>query len=303
VMDYHKPVLLEESINGLNIKPGGIYIDLTFGGGGHSLGILEKLGKKGKLLAFDQDKDASLNIIKDPRFTFINANFRFLKNFLRFYKVEKIDGVLGDLGISSHQIDIPERGFSFMKDAALDMRMNIGVSNSASDIINKYDESDLIRIFREYGELPNSRMVVRKILNMREIRKIERTRELADGLSSLFPHHNRNKALAQVFQALRIEVNREMEVLKDLLKQLPGLINIEGRLVFLTYHSVEDRIVKNFLRTGNVEGMLNKDFYGNILVPFRLINKNAMIPSEMEVRDNPRARSAKLRIAEKLNHD
>ena len=302
-MDYHRPVLLEESINGLNIKPGGIYVDLTFGGGGHSIGILEKLGKKGKLLAFDQDKDASQNIIKDPRFNFINANFRFLRNFLRFYKIEKIDGVLADLGISSHQIDIPERGFSFMRDASLDMRMNKGVSKSAADIINSYDEIDLMKIFREYGELPNSKLIVRRIMDMRGIRKIEGTHELADGLSSLFPHQNRNKALAQVFQALRIEVNRELDALKDLLKQLPGLINIGGRLVFLTYHSVEDRIVKNFLRTGNVEGLLHKDFYGNKLVPFRLINKNTIVPSEKEVRENPRARSAKLRIAEKLNHD
>ncbi len=302
-MNYHKPVLLEESIKGLNIKPGGIYIDLTYGGGGHSLGILEKLGKGGILLAFDQDKDAGQNIIKDSRFTFINANFRFLRNFLRFYKIAKIDGVLADLGISSHQIDVPERGFSFMKDAALDMRMNTGIGISAADIINNYDENALLRLFREYGELPNSRKIVNRILNMRGTRKIESTVELADGISSLLPGQNKNKVLAQVFQALRMEVNRELEALKDLLNQLPGLINVGGRLVFLTYHSVEDRIVKNFLKTGNVEGMLNKDFYGNISVPFRLINKNALVPNEKEIKENPRARSARLRIAEKCNHD
>lgn len=301
-MNYHKAVLLEESINGLNIKPGGIYVDLTFGGGGHSLGILEKLGKRGRLLAFDQDEEACQNIIKDPRFTFINANFRFLENFLRFYAIEKIDGVIADLGVSSHQLDVSERGFSFMKDAYLDMRMNKGLSNSAADVINNYDGNDLIRIFREYGELTNSKLIVRRIMDMRQTKNIEKTNELAEGLSSLFPFKNKNKSLAKVFQALRIEVNGEMEALKVLLKQLPGLIHSEGRLVFLTYHSLEDRIIKNFLRTGNVEGILNKDFYGNISVPFRLINKNALVPSEKEVSENPRARSAKLRIAEIMNN-
>lgn len=298
-MKYHKPVLLEESINGLNIKPGGIYVDLTFGGGGHTLGILEKLGKKGRLLAFDQDKDASQNIIKDSRLTFINSNFRFLRNFLRYYKIEKIDGALADLGLSSHQIDIPERGFSFMTDAPLDMRMNTGSSLTAAEVINGYNENELLQLFREFGEVSNSKAIVNRILIMRENKKIERTLELAEGISSLLPRNAKNKVLAQIFQALRIEVNGELEALKDLLNQLAGLLNQGGRLVFLTYHSVEDRIVKNFFKTGNIEGLLDKDFYGNTSVPFILINKNVLVASGEELNDNPRARSARLRIAEK----
>jgi 16S rRNA (cytosine1402-N4)-methyltransferase len=301
-MTYHKPVLLEESVNGLNIKPGGIYVDLTFGGGGHTLGILGKLGKKGKLLAFDQDRDASQNIIKDSRFTFINANFRYLRNFLRYYKVKKIDGALADLGISSHQIDIPERGFSFMRDAALDMRMNVGCTLSAANVINGYDEKELLSLFREYGELPNSKAIVNRILVLRETKKIERTLELVEGVSSLLPRPNRNKVLAQIFQALRMEVNGELDALKDVLKQLPGLLNVGGRIVFLTYHSIEDRIVKNFFKTGNIDGKLNKDFFGNISFPFKLINKNGLVASESEINENPRARSARLRIAEKLDY-
>jgi 16S rRNA (cytosine1402-N4)-methyltransferase len=298
-MVYHKPVLLDESVNGLNIRSGGIYVDLTFGGGGHALRILDKLGKKGKLLAFDQDRDAGQNIIKDSRFTFINSSFRFLRNFLKYYGIEKIDGSLADLGISSHQVDIPERGFSFMKDGILDMRMNQGCRQTAADILNNYDKDELKRIFRLYGDLKNAWAIASRIENMRKEQKILRTHELVDGLSALLPRLNRNKVLAQIFQALRIEVNDEIGSLKDLLLQLPVLINPGGRVVFLTYHSAEDRLVKNLLKTGNIEGRVDKDFFGNVNVPFSLINKNVIVPSEQEINNNPRARSARLRIAEK----
>lgn len=294
------PVLLEESINGLNIRPDGIYVDLTFGGGGHSLRILDKLGKKGKLLAFDQDRDAGQNIIDDSRFTFIHSSFRFLRNFLRYSGIEKIDGSIADLGISSHQVDTPERGFSFMKDAVLDMRMNKGCRQTASDILNNYVEDDLKRIFRLYGDLKNAGAIASRIVKMRKEHEIRRVPELVNGLSALLPARNHNKVLAQIFQALRIEVNDEIGSLKDLLLQLPGLLNPGSRVVFLTYHSVEDRLVKNFLKTGNPEGNVNKDFFGNVNAPFRLVNKNIIVPSEEEINHNPRSRSARLRIAEKI---
>ncbi len=299
-MIYHKPVLLEESIKGLNIKPNGKYVDLTFGGGGHAFGILKELGINGKLLAFDQDKDAAQNMIPDSRLTFIHSNFRFLRNFLRFYKIEKIDGVLADLGISSHQIDVPERGFSFMKDAFLDMRMNAGAGYSAADVLNTYDENELVRVFRNYGQLANAKSIAARIIAVRKENKIERTLELVDILNALIPRRIQNKTLAQIFQALRIEVNDEVGALKDLLKQLPELMAHEGRLVFLTYHSIEDRMVKNFLKTGNIEGKLHKDFFGNTSVPFTLIQKSSIVPSDNEVIGNPRARSARLRIGEKI---
>ena len=301
-MTYHRPVLLEESINGLIIKPEGIYVDLTFGGGGHSQGILDKLGKKGKLIAFDQDMDASQNIIDDQRFTFINSNFRFLRNFLRYYKINKIDGIIGDLGISSHQIDIPERGFSFMKDAILDMRMNRGSSSSAADVLNSYTLLKLTRVFREYGELPNSHAIARRVLVMRENKSIERTSELVEGLSSLIPPHVRNKEFAKIFQALRIEVNGEIDALKEVLVQIPDLLVTGGRVVFLTYHSLEDRLVKIFFKTGNIAGVADEDFFGNVSAPFKLINKSGIVPSKEEINENPRARSARLRIAEKTDY-
>lgn len=301
-MIYHTPVLLEESVTGLDIKPDGIYVDLTFGGGGHAAGVLKKLGKKGRLLAFDQDMDANQNTISDKRFTFIKSNFRFLKNFLRYYKIEKIDGLLADLGISSHQIDMAERGFSFMKDADLDMRMNQGSNIRAYDIINDYSEEELTRVFREYGELPNAKALAGKVMFMRNKSKIKTTGELAEGLSSLLPFQKRNKSLAQVFQSLRIEVNGEIEALKELLLQLPGFFLPGGRAVFITYHSLEDRMVKNFFKTGDLAGAVDTDFYGNVSAPFRLLNKSGTVPSEEEINKNPRARSARLRIAEKTDY-
>ncbi len=299
-MIYHKPVLLEESINGLNIKPEGIFVDLTFGGGGHASGILEKLGKRGKLLVFDQDKDALQNAGDDSRMVFINSNFRYLRNFLRLYKIKKVDGVMADLGISSHQVDIAERGFSFMKDAKLDMRMNSGALISAADVLNTYEEQELIRVFKFYGELSNAVLLSRAILKIREGSEIQSISQFVKDISHLLPRHQENRELAKIFQALRIEVNDELGALKEVLPQISGFLNPGGRMVFLTYHSLEDRLVKNFMKTGNVEGRLEKDFYGNIQAPLKVLNKNGTEPSEEEIRTNPRSRSARLRIAEKI---
>jgi 16S rRNA (cytosine1402-N4)-methyltransferase len=299
-MIYHKPVLLEESINGLNIKPEGIFIDLTFGGGGHSSGILKKLGKNGKLLAFDQDLDARENLKEDSHLIFINSNFRYLRNFLRYYEIEKVDGVLADLGISSHQIDTAARGFSFMKEASLDMRMNPGALVSAADVLNTYDEQDLTRVFREYGELNNAHTLSRAIVKLRSKAAIQSISDFTESISQFLPRQKENRELARIFQALRIEVNDEMGALKEVLPQIESFLNPGGRMVFLTYHSLEDRLVKNFMKTGNLDGVLEKDFYGNIITPFKILNKNGTEPSEKEILDNPRARSARLRIAEKL---
>jgi len=299
-MIYHKPVLLEESINGLNIKPEGIFVDLTFGGGGHALGILEKLGNKGKLLAFDQDTDARKNIIDDRRLTFINSNFRYLRNFLRYYAIEKIDGVMADLGISSHQIDTAERGFSFMKDAKLDMRMNPGILASAADILNSYDEEELIRVFRQYGELNNAPALSREIVKLREASEILSISQFTNGIMHLLPRQKENRELAKIFQALRIEVNDELGALKEVLNQVNDFLKPGGRMVFITYHSLEDRLVKNYMKSGKLDGILEKDFYGNIITPFKILNKNGTEPSEEEIRENPRARSARLRVAEKI---
>jgi 16S rRNA (cytosine1402-N4)-methyltransferase len=299
-MIYHEPVLLNESINGLNIRPEGIYVDLTYGGGGHSGGILEKLGKKGMLLAFDQDQDACLNKINDPRLTLINANFRFLRNFLKYHGIEQIHGVIGDLGISSHQVDMAERGFSFMKDGVLDMRMNKGLLKTAADVVNEYDADGLMEVFIRFGELRNAKSIVSGIIEMRKKKRIGSTMDLVDGLSGLLPFRNRNKMLAQIFQSLRMEVNDESGSLKEMLGQLTELVVGGGRLVFLCYHSIEDRLVKNFMKTGNTEGLLERDFFGRSKVPFRMINRNIIVPSEEEIRSNPRARSARLRIAERL---
>jgi 16S rRNA (cytosine1402-N4)-methyltransferase len=299
-MIYHKPVLLEESIKGLNIKPEGIFVDLTFGGGGHAFGILKELGKKGRLLAFDQDTDARQNVKKDSRFIFINSNFRYLRNFLRYYAIEKIDGVMADLGISSHQIDTAERGFSFMKDAKLDMRMNSGILASAADVLNHYDEAELTRVFRLYGELSNAAALSRAIVKLRKESEIQTIPQFIKGISHVLPRQKENSELARIFQALRIEVNDELGALKEVLPQINDFLNPGGRMVFLTYHSLEDRLVKNFMKSGNLDGILEKDFYGNVNTPFKIINKNGTEPSEKEIQDNPRARSARLRIAEKL---
>lgn len=298
-MTYHKSVLLEESVNGLNIKPGGIYADLTFGGGGHSLKILERLGKKGQLLAFDQDPDAQNNIMPDPRFTFIHSNFRYFRNFLRFYKIEMLDGILADLGISSHQIDIAERGFTYLKETSLDMRMNRLSGKTAADVLNNYGEADLIRVFREYGDFRRSGELARIILKRRQIKPFFETQDFIQSINKLLPANQKNKFLSIIFQSLRIEVNDEMAALKDMLSQSIEYLKSGGRLVVLTYHSVEDRLVKNYIRSGNAEGMIEKDFYGHVETPFISINKSVIIPSDDEIRENPRARSAKLRIAEK----
>ena len=299
-MIYHKPVLLEESIKGLNIKPEGIFVDLTFGGGGHASGILQMLGKKGKLLAFDQDIDARQNIKDDSRLIFINSNFRYLRNFLRYYEIENIEGVIADLGISSHQIDTIDRGFSFMKDANLDMRMNPGMLISAADVLNHYEEEELIRVFKQYGELSNSSALSRTIIKLRSKSEIHSISRFIEGISHLLPRQKENRELAKIFQALRIEVNDEIGALKEVLPQIMEFLCPAGRMVILTYHSLEDRLVKNFMKTGNLNGEVEKDFYGNRLTPFRIINRNGTEPSEEEIRDNPRARSARLRIAEKL---
>ncbi len=298
-MGYHKPVLLHESIDGLFIKPKGIYVDLTFGGGGHSLEVLTKLGKNGRLVVFDQDQDASANVPDDKRITFVGANFRYLKHFLRYHAIDKVDGILADLGISSHQIDIPERGFSFKSETALDMRMDVRSRRSASQILNESSREELIRIFRSYGELKNAGALATAIGNVRQERNIESTGDLEEALRRFIPKHKPSKFLARVYQALRIEVNREMEALGEMLMQTAGCLNKGGRFVVITYHSIEDRLVKNYMRSGNLEGTIEKDFYGNVQSPWKLINRNVITPSEEEIGENSRARSAKLRIAER----
>ncbi len=298
-MGYHKPVLLHESIDGLFIKPKGIYVDLTFGGGGHSLEVLTKLGKNGRLVVFDQDQDASANVPDDKRITFVGANFRYLKHFLRYHAIDKVDGILADLGISSHQIDIPERGFSFKSETALDMRMDVRSRRSASQILNESSREELIRIFRSYGELKNAGALATAIVNVRQERSIESTGDLEEALRRFIPKHKPSKFLARVYQALRIEVNREMEALGEMLMQTAGCLNKGGRFVVITYHSIEDRLVKNYMRSGNLEGTIEKDFYGNVQSPWKLINRNVITPSEEEIGENNRARSAKLRIAER----
>ena len=295
---YHQPVLLEESIDGLQIKPEGVYVDATYGGGGHSKKILEKLGN-GKLIAFDQDKDAQGHIMDDARLIFIQHNFRYMKNFLKYLGYEQVDGVLADLGVSSHHLDAPERGFSFRFDAPLDMRMDQRAPLRAVDVINQYNPSRLQEIFREYGELRKTRSIVDAIVEAREQQYIESTFQLTAILESQTPVKYRNKFLARIFQALRIEVNREVEYLKFFLEQSNEILKKRGRLAVISYHSVEDRVVKNFMRTGNFEGELTKDFYGHEQTPLRVINKKVIAPSYREIQRNNRARSAKLRIAEK----
>ena len=294
---YHTPALLNETIDGLDIKPDGIYVDVTFGGGGHSLEILTRLGKKGKLVGFDQDEDAIKNVIKDPRFIFVRSNFRYLKNFLRYHNIEKVDGILADLGVSSHHFDEAERGFSFRFDGVLDMRMNTKSPLSAAVLLNTYSEEQLANVFYLYGELRNSRKIAKMIV---EARAQKPFRMIFPFIELLKPHIGREtekKDMARIFQALRIEVNKEMDVLKSLLEQSLEVLNPEGRLVVLTYHSLEDRLVKNFIRSGNFEGKIEKDFFGNVLAPLKAVNTKVIIAGEEEVERNPRARSAKLRIA------
>lgn len=299
-MRYHIPVLAIESIEELNITPGGVYVDLTFGGGGHSRAILSKLNKKGRLLAFDQDMDAEVNSINDPRFTFIHSNFRFMKNFLKYYRIEKVNGIMADLGISSYQVDNPSRGFTYMADTNLDMRMNKDSGMTASDVLNTYSESELCRVFKEYGEVNNYKKLTNLILNMRSSNTIVKTNEFISGISTFLPPKNSYNMLAKIFQALRIEVNDEIGALKEMLLQLPEHLVTGGRVIILTYHSLEDRLVKNFFKSGNFQGILDKDFYGNVITPLRPLYSKVITPSREEVMENKRSRSAKLRIAEKL---
>ena len=297
-MEYHNPVLLKETVDGLNIKPGGVYVDVTFGGGGHSAEILRRLGPDGKLFAFDQDEDALANALPDERFTLINENFRFIKRFLRFYGVKGVDGILADLGVSSHQFDVAERGFSTRFDAELDMRMSQKNDLSAYRVVNEYDDANLRRVFWDYGELKNAPALSRTIIEAREKYPIKTTDELKLILAKYLPEKVRNKVLAQIYQAIRIEVNQEMDVLKEFLEQSLEILNPEGRLSVISYHSLEDRLVKRFIKNGMFEGEPERDFFGNFSVPFKTIGK-LVVPSDEEIKSNNRARSAKLRIAEK----
>jgi 16S rRNA (cytosine1402-N4)-methyltransferase len=300
-MGYHRPVLLNESIDGLNIQPKGIYVDLTFGGGGHSREVLKKLGKHGRLIVFDQDQDAEANVPDDKRIVFIGANFRYLKHYLRYQAIEKVDGILADLGISSHQIDRPERGFSFKSASALDMRMDVRSRQAAAQVLNEYSVADLTRLLREYGELRNAGALASAVEKVREEKPLETTGDLEQALQAFIPKSHPSKFLARVYQALRIEVNKEVEALGEMLLQTAGVMRPGGRLVVITYHSIEDRLVKNYMRSGNLEGNVSKDFYGNIESPWRVITRSVITPSPEEIEENNRARSAKLRIAERMN--
>ncbi len=296
---YHIPALLSQSIEGLAIKPGGVYVDATYGGGGHSKKIFEKL-TSGNLLAFDQDIDAKRNLIISKRFFFANHNFRFLTNFLSYYGFSKVDGILADLGVSFHHFDESGRGFSFRSDGPLDMRMNTRAKCTASTIVNSYSLDNLASLFREYGEVANAGKLSQKIVENRKHEGITTINQFIDCIKDCIPHKNENKYLAKVFQALRIEVNQEMEALKELLLQIPGILNTGGRLVAISYHSLEDKLVKNFIKTGSFGNIVTRDIYGNTSCPFKPINKKVIIPDEEEIRANKRARSAKLRIAERI---
>ena len=299
-MEYHSPVLLKETVKGLDIKEDGVYVDVTFGGGGHSREILASLGPNGRLIAFDQDKDALLNIIDDSRFLLINENFRFMQQFLRFHGIKSVDGILADFGVSSHQFDKPERGFSIRFDALLDMRMNQEDVLSAHSLINSYDEEALRQLFWQYGELRTAAALAKSIVKGRELAPIDTTFDLKTILKKHLPKGRENKILAQVYQAIRIEVNQEIEVLKAFLLQTPSLLKTNGRLSVISYHSLEDRLVKRFIRNGLFEGEPKKDFFGNFEVPLKKVG-NLIIPSLAEIKINNRARSAKLRIAKKVN--
>ncbi|MBE7441110.1 MAG: 16S rRNA (cytosine(1402)-N(4))-methyltransferase RsmH [Flavobacteriales bacterium] len=300
-MSYHNPVMLNESVDGLDIKKDGIYVDVTYGGGGHSKEILKRLGDKGRLIAFDQDADVEANVVKDERLVLVPQNFRYLKNYLKMYGIQQIDGLLADLGVSSHQFDVGERGFSIRFDGPLDMRMSKSNLVTAAKIVNEYSEEDLVRLFREYGEINNAKKLVFEIVSKRMGSKFKTTTDLIEVAEKLVPGKMKNKYLAQVFQALRIEVNSELDVLKDLLMQSKEVIKPSGRLVVITYHSLEDRLVKNFLKNGSFSGELEKDFFGNQLVDFKLITRKPVTPSNEELQLNNRARSAKLRIAERVD--
>ena len=297
-MEYHNPVLLQASVDGLNIKPDGIYVDVTFGGGGHSKEILKRLGPNGKLFAFDQEEDALANSLPDEKFKLINENFRFIKRFLRFYGVKSVDGILADLGVSSHQFDVPERGFSTRFDADLDMRMSQKNDLNAYRVVNEYDEANLRRVFLDYGELKNAPALAKTIIEAREEQLIKTTDELKAVLARYLPERVRNKILAQIYQAIRIEVNQEMDVLKEFLEQSLEVLNPGGRLSVISYHSLEDRLVKRFMKNGMFEGEPERDFFGNFSVPFKTVGK-LIVPDNIEIKENNRARSAKLRIAEK----
>lgn len=299
-MPYHIPALLTETVDGLNVKPDGVYVDVTFGGGGHSREIMRRLGKKGKLVSFDQDLDAYANRIDDPRFVFVRSNFRYLKNFLRYHGIEKVDGVLADLGVSFHHFDVASRGFSFRMDGELDMRMNVKASQKASDVLNEYSEEDLTRIFRVYGELTQPQKMARTVVRAREEKPFVMVQDLLLVAEKLIAKERAKKELACVFQALRIEVNKEMEALKQMLTQTSEVLKVGGRLSVLSYHSLEDRLVKNFMKTGNFDGKIEKDFYGNVIAPLKMTSNKVIVPSAEEVERNPRSRSAKLRVAEKL---
>ncbi|MBB1538150.1 MAG: 16S rRNA (cytosine(1402)-N(4))-methyltransferase RsmH [Prevotella sp.] len=318
VETYHVPVLLKESVNGLHIKPNGIYVDVTFGGGGHSREILSRLGADGHLFSFDQDADAENNIfedsgdakdcsneqkgkrfVDDSRFTFVRSNFRFLKNWMQYYGIEQIDGLLGDLGVSSHHFDDESRGFSFRFDAPLDMRMNKRAGKTAADIVNEYDEEQLANLFYIYGELKNSRRIASTLTNARRQKPIATTSDFISAVEPLFKREREKKDMAKLFQALRIEVNHEMTALKEMLMAATDVMKPGGRLSIITYHSLEDRIVKNIMKTGNIEGKVEQDFFGHIDSPYKLINNKVIVPSEEEQSQNPRSRSAKLRIAER----
>ena len=301
---YHIPVLLKESVDGLNIKPDGIYVDVTFGGGGHSKEILSRLGAKGHLYSFDQDADAEQNVkahglADDPRFTFVRSNFRYLKNWMRYHEVDHVDGLLADLGVSSHHFDDESRGFSFRFDAPLDMRMNKRASQTAADLLNHAEETKLADIFYIYGELKNARRLAAAITKRRSEKAILTTQELIEVVGPMIPKDREKKELAKVFQAIRIEVNHEMDALREMLKGAADVLGEGGRLSIITYHSLEDRIVKNVMKTGNAEGKVSQDFFGRIQSPFMLVSNKVTIPSEEEQQQNPRSRSAKLRIAEK----
>ncbi len=299
---YHVPVLLKESVDGLNIGKGGCFVDVTFGGGGHSREILSRMDGKGHLYGFDQDADAERNAegMDEGRFTFVRSNFRFLRNFLRYYGEEQIDGLLADLGVSSHHFDDSERGFSFRFEGKLDMRMNQRAGKTAADVVNSYDEKQLADIFYLYGELKQSRKIAAAIVKARQTKQVETIGDFLEVVKPFFRSEREKKDLAKVFQALRIEVNHEMDALRDMLKAATEMLKPGGRLVVITYHSLEDRIVKNLMKTGNVEGHEDKDFFGRVHTPFRLVNRQVIVPSDEEVARNPRSRSAKLRIAERV---
>ncbi len=298
-MDYHNAVLLKETVDGLAIKPDGVYVDVTFGGGGHSREILSRLGPNGKLYAFDQDKDALANAIDDDRFVLINENFRFVKRFLRFYGAKEVDGVLADFGVSSHQFDVAERGFSTRFEADLDMRMNQDSKLSAFEVINNYDEEQIRAVLFQYGELRNAPAMARVIVEERKNAEIKTSEQLKAALKQFLNHQKENKVLAQIYQAIRIEVNQEIEVLKELLLQTPEVLKKDGRLSFISYHSLEDRLVKRFIRNGLFEGEPERDVFGNFEVPLKKVG-GLIVPSKEEIKQNNRARSAKLRIAKKI---